>query len=94
MPGAQRRKFSEEEKRLILNEANSKGVNVVLREQNLSYSVFARWKAKYQSPDVGQHPQGKILQQLKDLTKENDRLKRIIANMALELQVKSEKQKK
>lgn len=94
MAGGHRRKFTEHEKRAILGEAGERGVNIVLREQNLSYSVFAKWKAKFQAVKDQQPSKTKILQQLRQLTIENERLRKIIANMALELQVKSEKQMK
>lgn len=94
MSGAQRRKFSEEEKRIILSEASSKGVNIVLREKNLSYSVFAKWKQKFALADGKGVPATKLFQRIRELTAENDRLKKLVANLALELQMKKDMRKK
>ncbi len=44
---AQRRRFTNGEKRYILNQANELGVTKILREYKLSYSVFARWKQQF-----------------------------------------------
>jgi transposase-like protein len=86
-----RRKFSEDEKHVILNEASHKGISVVLREYRLSYSVFSRWKKQLVSDKKEPKSNYRILQELKDLVAENERLKRIIANQALEIQIKTEK---
>jgi len=89
-----RRKFSEDEKLAILEEANIRGISVALREHKLSYSVFSRWKEQLQS--IGKKEQKsnyKILQELKNLATENERLKKIIANQALQIQIQTEKLK-
>ncbi len=86
-----RRKFTDDEKRAIVEDAAIRGTNVVLQEYRLSYSVFARWKVKFQPAEMkeAQHKQ-KLQQHLKELMGENELLKRIIANQALELQIKTE----
>lgn len=94
MSSAQRRKFSEDEKRVILEEANLRGISVVLREHRLSYSVFSRWKEQFQSNNKNtEKSKYKILQELKNLAMENERLKKIIANQALQIQIQTEKLK-
>ncbi|ANE49213.1 transposase [Flavisolibacter tropicus] len=93
----QRRKFSDDQKISILKEAEASGVTAVLRTYNLSYSVFARWKQKFMKPDT--HIQGHALtgrskSEIKLLLQENARLKKIIADMALELERKDEELRK
>jgi putative transposase len=89
-----RRKFSQDEKYAILEEANLRGITVVLREHKLSYSVFSRWKEQFRSDDKNdQKSRYKILQEMKNLVTENERLKKIIANQALQIQIQTEKLK-
>ncbi len=92
MTALHRRKFTDEEKRAIVEDAMQRGINLVLREHQLSYSVFSRWKEKYK-PAVVKEQQAahRMLQQMKELMAENERLKMIIANQALEIQIKTEK---
>lgn len=92
-----RRKFSDDQKRSILQEAETTGVTAVLRAYNLSYSVFARWKQKFMKPDSyiqGGVVSAKSKSEIKLLIQENTRLKKIIADMALELERKDEELKK
>lgn len=91
----QRRKFSESEKLTILDSAEKEGVTAVLREHRLSYSVFVRWKRKYRPlpPGVPVRLNRKALE-LKQLGEENGRLRKIIAEQALELERKDEELKK
>ena len=53
----------------------------VCREHNISQQTFYRWKKKYGGMDVGE------ARRLKQLEDENRRLKRIVADQALNLQV-------
>ena len=69
------------------------GVSAVLRAHSLSYSVFAKWKQKFmKSNDYLRDNMlsGKARSELKLLKEENTRLKKIIADMALELERKDE----
>jgi len=94
MHATQRRKFTDAEKRSILIEAGLHGTNVTLYRYKLSYSVFSRWKKKFK--EVEAQPgttHKKILQHLREVIAENDKLKTIIANQALEIQIKTEKLK-
>lgn len=94
MGTALRRRFTDDEKHEILAEASKRGIIVVLREHKLSYSVYSRWKEKFQTQEASEKKSTyKIMQEIKNLTIENERLKRIIANQALEIQIKSEKLK-
>ncbi|MFT3823708.1 MAG: transposase [Chitinophagaceae bacterium] len=89
----QRRKFTDEEKRTILRKAGEKGVSAVLHEYHLSYSVLARWKKQLLGDSsTAQHNQAR--QEIKHLSDENMRLKKIIAEQALELERKEEELKK
>jgi putative transposase len=83
----QRRKFSDEEKLNVLREAGQQGVNNVLCHYNLSYSVFSRWKQDFMKKGIspiGENAEHRLLGE------ENARLKRIIANQALSLELKNE----
>ncbi len=91
MSTVQRRKFSENEKHAILKEASQKGISVVLREYKLSYSVFSRWKKQLAVDKKEPKSNYRILQEIIGLVTENERLKKIIANQALEIQIKTEK---
>lgn len=96
MPKGQRRQFSVEQKLAILNEAEQVGVTQTLRKHNLSHSVFLRWKNQFNTGGTSSlQPQyHKVDPQVKALEDENARLKKIIANQALELEFKTELLKK
>ena len=92
-----RRKFTDEQKLEILHQADESGVTAVLREHRLSYSVFARWKQKFLQKHLD--PQmvmevNKTRSELKQFMEENARLKKIIADQALELEKRDEEFKK
>lgn len=91
-----RRQFSVEQKLAILNEADQQGVTQTLRKHSLSHSVLLRWKNQFNSGGSGSlKPQyRKVDPELKALQEENARLKKIIGNQALELEVKTELLKK
>lgn len=88
---AQRRKFTEEEKLSVLRQAGERGVSNILRHYNLSYSVFARWKEHFQRKGID--PLGSR-SETRLLAEENTRLKKIIADLALSLEVKNEELKR
>jgi len=99
MMATARRKFTENEKLEILQEAEKMGVTAVLREHSLSYSVFARWKQKFIQPDTSLNMKENVLtnktrSEIRLLMKENMRLKKIIADLALELERKDEELKR
>lgn len=82
-----RRQFTPEEKYSILQEAEREGPTETARKYNLAYSVLSNWKRKYLSKGKEGLKPGykKIDPQLRALEEENARLKKIIANQALEL---------
>ena len=91
-----KRKFTDEQKLEILQQAQRAGVTAVLRDHALSYSVFARWKEKFMmtDPEKQQLARTRSKSELKQFIEENIRLKKIIADQALELERKDEELKK
>jgi len=88
---SQKRKFTDEQKLEILKQANEMGVIAVIRNHNLSYSVFARWREKFMEKDKKKLTlKNKPKSKLKQFMEDNTRLKRIIAEQALELERKNE----
>ena len=92
----EKRTFSPEDRLSILQEATREGQTQTCRKYNIAPSLFARWKKKYLSQGVaGLKPAYKRVDPvLRELEEENDRLKKIIARQALELEVKTELLKK
>ena len=90
------RKFSVEQKLSILEEAKEKSKASVLRKHNLSKSVFDNWRRKYEigGLDALAHGQLVINKELLEVKKENERLKKILAERMLELEIKNELLKK
>src|SRR6185295_823063 len=89
-----RRRFTDEQKREILHQADKTGVTAVLREHRLSYSVFSRWRQKFllhvTTNKEAMREVNKTRSELKLLNEENLRLKKIIADQALQLERKDE----
>ena len=93
-----RRKITDDQRLEILHQADESGVTAVLREHRLSYSVFARWKQKFLQ-HAGTNKEAmrevnKTRSELKLLNEENLRLKKIIADQALQLERKKEQLKR
>jgi len=76
------KRFKEEQVIGILKEAES-GMPVadVLRKHGICHGTFYRWKAKYGGLDVSE------AHRLKALEEENRRLKRLVADQALDIQI-------
>ena len=88
---SQKRKFTDEQKLEILKQANEMGVTAVIRNHNLSYSVFARWREKFMEKNKKKLTlKNKPKSKLKQFMEDNTRLKKIIAEQALELERKNE----
>ena len=88
---SQKRKFTDEQKLEILRQANEMGVIAVIRNHNLSYSVFARWREKFMEKNKkGLTLKNKTKSKLKQFMEDNTRLKKIIAEQALELERRDE----
>jgi len=92
-----RRRFSDEQKLEILQQAQKMGISVVLRNHSLSYSVFSKWRQKFMSSDSSKQDMilsNRTRTELKQFIEENARLKKIIAEQALELERKDEELRK
>lgn len=91
-----RRKFTPEEKHSILQEAEREGHTETCRKYNLASSVLAYWKKKYlaKGKDGLKADFKRVDPQVRELEKENERLKKLIAKQAIELEFKTELLKK
>jgi transposase-like protein len=91
-----KRKFSIEEKLSILQEGENQGVDITCRKYNVARSLYYRWRNSFnrQGPDGLAPKYHRVDPEVKALEKENERLKKIIARQALELEVKEELLKK
>ena len=89
-----KRSFTPEERLSLLQEAERDGY--MERKYNLSPSLLAKWKQRYQAKGAeGLKPAyRRVDPEVRALEEENERLKRIIAIQALELEVKTEMLKK
>lgn len=91
-----RRNWSTEEKLQIIQEADQIGLTETFRKYNLSAALYHRWKRDFNEQGVAgiQVKYRTVDPELKALQAENERLKRIVANQALELEFKTELLKK
>ncbi len=80
--GNRRKKYTEEQITQILKEAEvSNNVSDALRKYGVNDSSYYRWKAKYGGMD------SKSIQRLRELERENARLKRIVADQMLDITI-------
>ncbi len=91
-----RRSWSVDQKLQIIQESDQYGVTETLRKHNVAQSLFHRWKREFNDQGLqGLRPRYHTIDpEVKQLQSENERLKRIIANQALELEFKTELLKK
>ncbi len=91
-----RRKFTAEDRLSMLQEAEREGQTETIRKYQIAPSLFIRWRKKYLEKGFqGLKPAYKRIDpEVRELELENERLKRIIAKQALELEVKTELLKK
>jgi putative transposase len=89
-----RRKFTTNQKMQILQQVQELGVIRVLKEHKLSYSVYARWKQQINSRADQHNDAALVYEERALLQQENVRLKKIIADQALEMERKDEELKK
>ena len=76
----QRKKYTEEQITQILKEAEvSNNVSDTLRKYGVNDSSYYRWKAKYGGME------SKSILRLRELERENARLKRIVAEQMLDI---------
>ena len=91
-----KRVFTAEQKMEVLRSAEQNGMVVTCRKYDIAQSLFYQWKRKFDQHGIDglQGQYYRVDPQVKELEKENERLKKIIAKQALELEVKSELLKK
>jgi transposase-like protein len=91
-----RRKFTPEDRLSILKEGEREGQAVTIRKYQIAPSLYARWKRMYLSEGIYglKDKHKKVDPHLRALELENERLRRIVAKQALEIEVKSELLKK
>lgn len=91
-----KRKWSEAQKLQIIQETEQYGLQETLRKYNLSQSLFHKWRRAYNGEGMqGLKPRYKLVDPaMRHLEVENERLKRIIAKQALEIEFKDELLKK
>jgi transposase-like protein len=92
----ERRKFSPEERLSIVHELQKEGLTVTSRKYQITPSLLHRWKNLYLAKGTaGLKPAyNRVNPELRALEEENERLKKIVAKQALEIEVKSELLKK
>jgi putative transposase len=74
-----KRRFTEAQIVSILHQQEAgKSVKDISREHGISDATFYNWKAKYGGMQISD------VKRMKDLEDENNRLKRIVANLTLE----------
>ncbi|HKC60291.1 MAG TPA: transposase [Myxococcales bacterium] len=74
-------KFSEEQIIGALKQADASSVEDVCRRLGVSRNTFYRWKAKFGGMDVSE------ARKLRALEEENRRLKRLVADLSLDVQM-------
>lgn len=79
------KRFKPEQISTILREYdNGKDVQTIIREHGVSKASFYKWRQRYQGMDI------KSLKRLKELELENQKLKHMYAELALDLKVAKE----
>lgn len=79
------KRFKPEQISTILREYdNGKDVQTIIRDHGVSKATFYKWRQRYQGMDT------KSLKRLKELELENQKLKHMYAELALDLKVAKE----
>ena len=93
---ATKRQRSEAQELQFIGEVEQIGLTETLRKYNLSSSFFHMWRKRNNGEGIeGLKPRYEtIYPETKELQSENERLKRIIAKMALKIKFKDELLKK
>ncbi|WP_229366186.1 transposase [Fibrisoma montanum] len=91
-----RRTFTPEDRYSIVQESLRDGHSETCRKYNLSPSLLRKWRNRYlnKGKEGLRDSYPRVDPQVRALEEENERLKRIIAKQALEIEVKSELLKK
>jgi len=77
-------RFSEEQKIRVLKEAEGEPVKTVCARHNISEATYYHWKNKYGGMEVEE------ARRLRVLEEENARLKRVVADQAVQIQILKE----
>ncbi|MDK2841769.1 MAG: putative transposase [Anaerophaga sp.] len=96
-PDMKKRKFTKEEKLQIIKEATEQGVNVTLEKHGIYPATYYSWKKKFETMGEAGFRHGMTPAQLKEikrLEKENEMLKKILAEKELEGRLKDDLLKK
>lgn len=78
---SQKKRFTSRDKREILAKADNAGTNAVVQEYGISQDVFSNWRKR----DAQNQVNSRIASKLKRLMKENEKLKKIVSDLTLEL---------
>lgn len=92
-----KRKFSKEEKLQIIKEASDQGVTNTLDKHGIYPATFYSWKKKFDLMGEDGFRHGRTLAQLKEIKrveKENELLKKLLAEKEMEGRLKNELIKK
>ncbi len=91
-----RRKFSPEERLAIVQESEREGSTETCRKYNLSPSLLSKWRQRYLQKGIeGLKPMYKRVDpHIREIELENERLKKIVAKQALQIEVQGELLKK
>lgn len=79
-----RSRFSEEQIIAILKEAEGEPVKTVCARHNISGATYYQWKSKFGGMEVEE------ARRLRALEDENGRLKRVVADQAVQIQILKE----
>ena len=75
-----KKRFSEEQIiRILKEEEGSRSIREVCRKHNITEQTFYRWRNKYGGMDVSE------ARRLKELERENQQLKKLVADQALDI---------
>lgn len=74
-----RRSFSEEKILQILKESEGKTIASICRQYGITAVTFYRWRTKYEGLKL------KEIKKIREMEEENRKLKRIIADMSLDI---------
>jgi putative transposase len=89
--GTFRRTFTIQEKLQILKQAGESGIIRVLKSHKLSYSVYSRWKQQFESNQLMHFEDiQQAIKEKEQLEIENARLRKIVAEQALTMEVRNE----
>ncbi len=94
--GQKRRKWTGQEKLQILGDVELYGMAEASRMHDVSTSMLYRWKSRYDSAgEAGlSRSKGQVDRQKRDMEREIERLRQVVADQALTIRIKDELLKK